>query len=173
MNWKEIQKRAGKKSKILERKRKDPRFLAVIGRLVHEGFLKVRDVPPTRARPTVEDALYAGEVEPRVLELLPAIIARRPKLFLQTRPLPADLELVIRDIKRGKPEREFRGIPAEKYAAWEKLVRHHGPEQLSVAKTFRLKKEDLSLLESLKKKWAMSETDVLRKALAFAKENFP
>lgn len=165
MNWKEIQKRAERKRKALERKKRDPRFRAVLGRLVHEGLLKTNTLAPTRARATVEDALWAGEIEPRVLELLPAILARRPKLFLQAKALPDDLDLVVRDLRRGRAKREFRGVPPEKYAAWQEFVRIRGPKQNAVTKTYRLQESDLALLETLKMKWGLNETAALRRAL--------
>lgn len=165
MNLDVIRKRAKRKIAEIERKKKDPRYEAVLGRLVKEGLLVAKNLRPNRLRPTLEDALWVGEIEPRVLELLPAILARRPRLFLQARPLPEDLRAVVGALKRGKAEQEFRGIPAAKYAAWEEFVRLKGPTKCAVAKIYRWQEEDLAALEKLKNEWQVCETEALRKAL--------
>jgi hypothetical protein len=142
----------------------------VVGRLVSERLLIAPHVPPARAKPTLDEALWVGEeVEPRVLELLPVIVLRRPKLLLLPRELPDDLALVLRELRRGKAATPFRGVPPEKYAYWvERIGRGHQPRRHSVLRTHRFTGEDLKALEELKERWQVDETSALRKAIALA-----
>lgn len=129
----QLQKKAQKKFRLLQKQRRDPRYLNVIGRLVHEGLLDGSEVVPARARVTVDDALWAGEVEPRVYELLPAIVFRHPRMLLQTRPCD---HLGSRDeLRRGRAQTKFRGVPPEKYVRWVTYVGRNKVKRPAVAKT--------------------------------------
>lgn len=60
-------------------KRKDIRFLKTMGFLVSKGFLKVNYNIPNlpNMRLHIEDAIWAGKnIEPRILEVLPAAVLR-------------------------------------------------------------------------------------------------
>lgn len=165
---KTLQQRAIERQKRIEAKRKDPRYQRVAGRLAREKLLLTQDVAPANTHPTVEEALWAGEeVEPRILELLPAILLRRPRLFMQARTLPDDLVQVVRELKRGHPETVFRGIPPQKYAYWVQHLGRRG-KGITIPKTHRFTGEDLEALEELKKRWNLDETAAIRKALAIA-----
>ena len=165
---KTLQQRALERHRRNERNRKDPRFQQVLGRLVFEKLLTGNNIRATRAHPTVEDALWAGEkVEPRILELLPAIILRRPKLFTQAKPLPEDLEQVVRELRRGAPTTPFRGVPAEKYADWAERLGKHA-KGLAIPKTHRFTESDLDALRELKTRWNVDETAAIRRALSLA-----
>ena len=48
----------------------------------------------------VADVLWAGEVEPRLLELLPALLVKKPGLFVDARELPDDLDAAVRALRR-------------------------------------------------------------------------
>src|SRR5687768_13272417 len=100
---KKLVEKAKRKLKALQKLRKDPRYLRTIGKLRLAGFLDVRDIPEYRGQIFLNDALWAAELEPRILELLPAIVARRPKFFVFF-DLPEDLKHVVKEIKRGHPE---------------------------------------------------------------------
>ncbi len=163
--FQELQKKAQKQFRRLQKQRRDPRYLNVIGRLVHEGLLEGRDVTPTRTRATVDDALWAAEIEPRIHELLPAILFRHPRMLLQTRPLPDDLAQVVMELRRGRAETAFRGIPPEKYVQWVTHVGRDKAKRPAVAKTHRFSEEDLELIAKLKKRWGIGETEVLKRAL--------
>ena len=168
MDFNKIQQAAKKKLRALERARKDDRYQTVLGRLAHENLLAVNFIRPTRVRPTVEDALWAAEFEPRILELLPGILLRRPKLFLQTKELPIDLREVLRDLKIGKAEKDFRGVPAQKYKFWAEFCSRVKKPKL-VQKNYRWSQEDMECIEKLKTLWNISnDTQVLRKALRIA-----
>ena len=153
--------------KILEAKKEDPRYQRVIGRLVREKLLFTPRVPPSNAHPTVEEALWVGEIEFRVLELLPAIILRRPKLFMQTKPLPEDLAQVVFELRRGHPETVFRDVEPQKYAYWAEYL-GRGGKGITIAKTHRFTREDIESMEKLKKLWNLDETAVIRESLARA-----
>ena len=163
--FRELQKRAQKRYRLLKKQRRDPRYLNVIGRLVHEGLLDGGGVIPSRARATIDDALWAAEIEPRICELLPAIVFRHPRMFLQTRPLPDDLDLVVVELRRGRAETAFRGVAAKKYMQWVTHVGRNKAKRPAIAKTHRFNDEDLARIEELKKRWGVGETEVLRRAL--------
>ena len=72
-----------------QRLRRSARFLHVIGRFAHDGLLLVNyEVPRHAASLHIDDVLWAGQLEPRVLELLPALIVKRPSMFRDLRALP-------------------------------------------------------------------------------------
>ncbi len=63
----------------IERQRRDPRYRRVLGRFVAAGLLNTNEqTVPQRGAIRVADALWAGEVEPRILELLPALLIKKP-----------------------------------------------------------------------------------------------
>jgi len=168
--FQELQKKAQRKFRLLQKQRRDPRYLNVIGRLVHEGLLEGREVLPTRMRVTIDDALWVGEVEPRVHELLPAIVYRHPRMLLQTRPLPDDLAQVVMELRRGRAQTAFRGVPPEKYAQWVTYVGRNKAKRPAIAKTHRFTEEDLERIAALKKRWDVDETEVLRRVLKIVVE---
>ena len=61
---------------------------------------------------------WAGEVEPRILELLPALLIKKPSFFEERTTLPDDLAQVVRALRRGEVPAEFRGIPGADLARW-------------------------------------------------------
>ena len=62
----DLQARARKRYQALRRKQRDPRFRKVMGRFVAEGLLAttIEGIPPHDKRVPLEDALWAGTVEP-------------------------------------------------------------------------------------------------------------
>lgn len=155
--------RAKRKAKQLRKLRADPRYLKTIGRLKRDGLLDVHDIPEYRGQVFLQDALWAAQIEPRIYELLPAIIARRPKCFAYLT-LPDDLEVVVRELKRGHAATSFRGVAAEKYERWSSFIgRRHG--DLRVLKSFRLRRKLLEILRELSEKSSKSETRILEEAL--------
>ena len=163
-----IQERAKAALADIEAGRQDPRFRRTIARLVQAGLLSTNlsDLPPARGRLRLADALFAGTVEPRVYELLPALVLKRPRLLALPKTLPADLADVVERIRYGRPLPDFRGVPAELYLPWvDRLGRSgRGP---SIMRSFRLRPEDLARLRELQVALgADSETEVLRRALA-------
>lgn len=162
----ELQKRAKKKARQYRRKRRDPRFTRVMGRLVAAGYLRtnIAEVEAYRGKIALEDALWAGTLEPRIYELLPAIVIKKPGFFDGAGDLPEDLAAVVRAIRRGRATEEFRGIPARDYLAWVPRVGHRN-KQPTLAKTFRFRQQDVELLRRLADALGASEPDVIIRGL--------
>jgi hypothetical protein len=136
-----------------------------MGRFVRDGLLVTNHEFPEHREPLgVPDVLWAGGVEPRLLELLPALIVKRPSMFVSTDDLPADLEGVVESLKRDLVPSDFRGIPGADVHRWLRRVGHRGkaPSRL---KAFRFKPADQRLLEQLSEKLGVSETEVIRRGL--------
>ena len=163
MDYKKLIEKAKRKTKQLQKLRRDPRYLKTIGKLKREGLLDVRDVPAYRGQIFLEDALWAAELESRIYELLPAIIARRPKFFAFLK-LPEDLAAVVGELKRGRAETYYRDIAPEKYRQWD-LFMTGDATTLKVMKTFRLSQKDLETLGRLSREEKKSQTQILRQAL--------
>ena len=149
----------------LERQRRDPRYRRVVGRFVAAGLLSTNDrTTPHRGAITIADALWAGEVEPRILELLPALLIKKPAFFKAKAPLPDDLGRVVRALRRGETPAEFRGIPGADLARWLPRLGRSGavPSRL---RCFRLSADDSRLLAQLSGELSTTEVAVLRRAL--------
>jgi hypothetical protein len=160
-----LQARAKRRLAVLERRRRDPRYVRVMGRFVREGLLFTnRDVPENRRPVAVEDVLFAGELEPRLLELLPALIIKRPAMFRGVEALPPDLAEAVRALRHDAAPPDFRGIPGQDIHGWLRRVGRKGkvPARL---KAFRLRPEDQRLLSELSQRLDLSETDVIRRGL--------
>jgi hypothetical protein len=160
-----LQARAKRRLAVLERRRCDSRYVRVIGRFVREGLLFTnRDVPENEHPVAVADVLFAGELEPRLLELLPALIVKRPAMFRGVKALPQDLADAVRALRRDAEPPDFRGIPGRDVHGWVRRVGRKGkvPARL---KAFRLRPEDQRLLSELSEKLDLSETDVIRRGL--------
>jgi hypothetical protein len=165
MSANELQRRAKRRMAQLDRRRRDRRYRHVLGRLVGLGLLTTNEaVLKTRAPIDVADALWAGEVEPRITELLPALLVRRPALFVDTRALPDDLAQVLVALRRNAVPPDFRGVPGEKLHRWLSSVGRKS-EPPSRLKAFRLQSSDLELLTKLRDELGISETAVLRRGL--------
>jgi hypothetical protein len=147
------------------RRRRDVRYLTVLGRFVAARLLVTNQAVPRHRKPIwVTDALWAGEVEPRIIELLPALLIKKPSLFVDPNVLPEDVAKVVKLLRRGKVPEQLRGIPGPDLARWLPRVGHreHWP---SLAKTFRLKRDDVRLLERLAADLHISEAEVVRRGV--------
>ena len=154
---------AKKRAKRLKQLRKDPRYSKVIGRLRKEGLIDA-NVPKNNRKFYLEEALWVGEnIEPRVIELLPAIVLKKPSLFV-IKDFPQPLAEAANKLKRGANKLEYRGIPLRRCEQWIPFVGRKG-KLPSAMKSFRFQKEDLDLLRELSSKFSESETKVIRKAL--------
>lgn len=157
--------RARQAHRAIERRRRDPRYRQVLGRLVGAGVLTTNtEIKPHRERISVRDALWVGEIEPRILEVLPALLVKRPGLFVDPRALPEDLAAVVDDLRKHRTPRDFRGLPGASVGRWLVAVGHRGklPSQL---KAFRFQAEDLMLLHHLREQLGLTETAVVRRGL--------
>jgi len=163
----DLQTRARKRHRALRRKHRDPRFRSVIGRFVEEGLLQtnIEGVVPRRQPVPLDDALWAGTVEPRIMELLPAVLVKKPRLLRLPRELPEDVAEVMHAIRHGKPAPSFRGVPPEQYLPWVTEVGRKGRSP-SVLKSFRFRHDDVLRLARLRQSLpARSDTEVIRMAL--------
>ncbi len=160
-----LQQRAKKRWRQIERQRRDPRFRRVLGRLVRDGYLLTNEqVESDDGKLKVEDVLWAGQAEPRFLELLPALLVKQPALFEEPKHLPDDLAAVVRRLRRNLQPEAFRGVPGEALLRWLPEVgrRNKVPARL---KSFRFREDDLRLLELLAAQLGVNETEVVRRGL--------
>jgi hypothetical protein len=169
MTNKKLIEKAKQKAERFQKLRKDPRYLKTIGKLKREGLLDVRDVTEYRGQVFLDDALWAAEMEPRIYELLPAIIVKRPKFFAFLK-LPKDLEVVVKEIKKGRAKTPYQGIDPEKYNHWVPFVGKRSTLP-KIMKVFRLSQDDLEILMRLSKEKSKSQTQIFSEALrAYAKK---
>lgn len=89
---------------------------------------------------------------------------KKPALFLQPASVPADLAEVLKDLRRQRKPRNFRGISGENVARWVPRIGHKGKHP-SRLKSFRFTAEDQRLLRALSEKLEVSETEVVRRGL--------
>ena len=147
------------------KKRRDPRYVRVLGRLVTAKVLTTDRRSPRASRADHRtDALWAGALEPRILEVLPALLVKRPSLFVDPDDLPADLAAVVQALRKNQTSPAFRGIPPHALARWVPSVGHRG-KRVSQLKSFRLQAEDTELLERLARELQLSQTAVIRRGL--------
>lgn len=103
-------------------KRKDLRFIKTIALLKAKGLIDTN--LPIRAatgiRLQIKDAIWAGRnVEPRILEVLPAAILHYRGSFYGKDHLPRDLDMVLKAIQNNAAHGPtFEGIPFEKMKHW-------------------------------------------------------
>jgi hypothetical protein len=161
----EVRERARRKLAGLRRRRRDARYVRTLGRFVDAGLLTTNQAVPRHRDPLrVDDVLWAGEAEPRFLELLPALLVKRPSMLVQTSELPDDLRRVVRRLRRNLVPENFRGIRGEDI--YRRLASVGQKDKFPARpKSFRLKPEDVRLLEHLSHELGISETDVIRRGL--------
>ncbi len=161
----ELIKLAQKKYARLKQKEEDLRYKKVIGKFVGAGIIGSNYARHYHGPVTVDDVLWASEIEPRLLEVLPAVILKKPN-FLKKKNLPEDLENILYAIRRGRAKDPFRGVPVEKYMLWIDKIGHKGKTP-SIIKTYRFNLDDLKTLAQLKEKYKTSEAEIIRSAIKF------
>ncbi len=166
MNAAELKKRAQGRARTIRSARRDTRYERVMGRLIAAKWLRtnVDTLEKHHGKVSLEEALWAGQLEPRIFELVPAIVLKKPAFFAASDELPEDLARIVRAIRRGKATEEFRGIPAANYLAWIPRIGHRGKEP-TLPKSFRMRQQDLALLRKLAGELGTTETDVMRRGL--------
>lgn len=142
----------------------DERYKKVMGRLVYEQVLRVPTVQEASAPVSLEAALWVGEFEPVVLELLPSLLVLRPEMFAKPLVLPEDLKEVIGNLKRGKSISSFRGVSSDQIQQWMRLL-PGASSSYSVMRSYRWTPSDLRLLSGIQAQLQCTETEVLRKAI--------
>lgn len=155
-----------------KRKRRDPRYLRAMAFLTKKGALKAnRDFTKWyRGKLNVKDALWAGKhLEPRILEVLPAIALRLPKEVLLT-DAPVTLLKAIAALKNTDQEGpDFLGVPFKKYKVWINLALNDGRtkpvKDQKQMRSFRLSPESIKKLEKRMKKTGLSGAGVIEALL--------
>ncbi len=160
-----------REAKKRERLRKDPRYSRTLAFLVEKGFLKTNEALPHigNRRIHLSDAIWAGEnIEPRILEVLPAALIRLPNRFIFDVEPEGDPELgkVLRCLAEEKAEGSaFRGIAYQRLKIWCNLpLRDHRtkpPADKKIMRTFRLQKKVIERLKQLAKQEQKNITDIL------------
>ena len=144
-----------------------PRFQRVIGKLLGAGILVSSEpVPPYRGCIKISDYLWAAELEPRLFELLPALVLKCPGYFSDLKRCPSELRHLVRAIRRGEAEVPFHGVPKDGYLKWITRVGRRDKEPTSL-KSFRLTQQDLRTLRSLQE-LGYSEVGAVRLGLQLA-----
>ncbi|MBI4402554.1 MAG: hypothetical protein HY537_00240 [Deltaproteobacteria bacterium] len=157
-----------------ERKRKDPRYLRTMGFLVSKGFLKTNQaiILMPNARLHIKDTMWAGiNVEPRILEVLPAVVLRFPRHFDFAREQNKKLAEIIACLKRGSENGpSFHEIPYEKLKVWTDLKlrdgRVKGMSEKKITRTFRLRPSTVQVISKLSKQHHLSQAEVLERLVA-------
>ena len=159
-----------------KKRRQDPKYLKVMGFLVAKGFLHTNTAIPLYPNEHInlKDVIWAGRnVEPRILEVLPAAYERFRKHFSGNADTIDKLEQIIDCVKRECNHKiEFYGIPIEKMTPWFFIRlrdRRSKPfDKRKVSKTYRFKPETIKGLKKLKLQTGQSETEILEKLIAGA-----
>ena len=174
MNKKALIKQINKLAEQDKKRRRDPRYLKVMGFLVAKGLLYInkRILLNPNGHINLTDAIWAGRfVEPRILEVLPAAYERFKKHFSGDADTVEKLEQIIDRVKQKNDQHiEFYGIPLKKIKPWFFIrLRDRRSKSLNerkVSKTFRLKPKTVAILKNLKNQTGRSETEILEKLVA-------
>ncbi len=140
---------AKKKFDAIAKKRNTPRFKKVIECLIHNNALQPTEgYHAHRTKIKIKDCLWAAQIEPRIYEVLPALILKKPGIFEDLGECPPELKKLLLEIRNAKATRSFHGIPARDYLRW---IPHFGHEgvKASCLKSFRLSQDDLAMLHAL------------------------
>lgn len=154
--------------------RRDRRFICVMGFLVAKGFLKTNLAIPLlpNKKLKLDDAIWAGvNVEPRILEVLPAATLRLEKHFDLNNKKHANLAKVVDQLRKNHEQGDaFMGIPYEKFKVWTQLRLKDGRvktlAEKKVLKTYRLKPAVALEIKKRARQWSCTESEVLERALA-------
>jgi hypothetical protein len=161
MTKNELIKKFQKKAVALRKAKKTQRYLRVVGKLKRAKLIDAPGIPDYGGPVELTDVLWAGKIEPRILEVLPTLIVTRPK-YLRVYQTPKDLKTVVDQIRTGKATAHFRGVAPKDYCKWL-------PENAvgsSVLKTIRMRPEEIQMIRNLKSKLGVrSDADVIRKGL--------
>lgn len=175
MNKKNLIEQIKKAALNDDKKRKDPRYKIAMAFLIKKGFLKanINFGLYYQARVRIKDLIWAGQnVEPRILEVLPAAALRLPKAFIydNTKEILV-LKSVIQDLRENKEiGTDFLNAPYEKIKVWMNISLNDRRTKISddkkIMKTFRLNPETIFKINLLKNKNGISEAAVIESLIA-------
>lgn len=157
-------------------KRKDPRFQRVMAFLVKKGFLKtnMNFSLDYVGKIRVKDALWAGKnLEPRILEVLPAAMARLPRAFTDLNDAPAGILQIVEALRNQEAKGpNFAAIPYAKIKVWMDLALLDGrtkpSSQKRITKTFRFSQRTIDKIASMKLQTGSSETEIIENLISLA-----
>ncbi len=162
-------KKAAQKDK---KRRRDPRYRNTMAFLVNKGFLRANQKFPMggNVRIAIEDAIWAGQnIEPRILEVLPAAVIRLNKHFVlgknRTKEM-INLEETINDLRELKEQgRDFLGIRYDKIKIWVNFKLKDGRIKTQVdkkiARNYRLRPKTIEILKNKALASKISDTEYL------------
>lgn len=163
-------KKAAEKDKA---KRRDVRYLRAMAFLVKKGFLRANQNFEKwyLGRLIITDAIWAGEnLEPRILEVLPAAVLRLPKEFILNDKTPKELLNAIDALKNNKENGpRFYGIEYKKYKVWLDLPlkdkRTKPVVEKKIMKSFRLTPAAIEKLKLRQKETGLSGAEIIESLL--------
>ena len=168
MKNKELINKAKRLADSQKELRADKRYHKVLGFFVAKKLLVATNINPQPSiKLDIRDVLWVAEnIEPRVLEVLPAAILHFPKTFLHLDQLPKELSDTIESIKKGKKDgQDFQGIAYSKMLHWAKKQLEDGRVKpigkKKITKTYRFSPKVAESLKALSKKQGKSETSIL------------
>jgi hypothetical protein len=173
MNKEMLIKKIKEKAKQDQKKRRDPRFRETMGFLTAKGFLKANFNFPLlpNKRLHIEDAIWAGKnVEPRILEVLPAAVLRLGKHFDLDPIRDKELAQIVEQLrKREKTGKAFCEIPYDKIKIWADFPlrdkRVKSITEKKVVKNFRLLPSTAQKLRKLAEQQGCTETDIFERLI--------
>lgn len=147
----------------------------VIERFLFEGLLVHNQYVGRRWRITVQDVREAGKSEPRLLELLPAVLMLRPTIMyrwkrdLKQHP---DLATLIRNFDTLPADYRWCNVPIAdlRKAVWQvtEKINLHRKHRRWRNLNLRVAESDLVMLNRLAHKMRMSKSEVVRRLIADA-----
>ncbi len=158
MNRELLQKKLAK----LKKQRNNPRFLGVMGFLVHKGLLRTNKTIVYTDELNIKDALWAAKVEPRILEVLPAAILHFPKSLKHQEVIPKSLKKVIEQIQQGIDLLDPKYCTMRRWANIELTDKRTKPtDHKKRQRNYRFTPETIAKLSKLKAISNRSETEIL------------
>ncbi len=119
MSQNDIIATAQKLNRILHQERKKAYFQRTMSWLGFLGLLTSNLIPPRKTKVTLEDLLKAGKLEPRVYELLPALLTELPHAIAFTsNDIPTDLNHALNAMRCNRAFPDFRGVSPLQYLQW-------------------------------------------------------
>lgn len=151
---------------------KDKHTEDVFGFLVAKGLLFAPNIPlKPLVKLNLKEVIRIGlEIEPRVIEVLPAALLHFPKSFTNLKYLPKKIKLVLDHIKEDKEEGpSLAGIKYEDMRRWAntplKDSRVVPVNKKRIMKSIRLSPDTLRILKDKAKQAMVSETQYLEKLI--------
>lgn len=112
-------KKAKEKEKADRALKAEPFYVKTVAWFAYLGLLRHNKIEPQRHVVTLDEVLKAGELEPRIFEVLPAVmIVLSDALKLDQKEIPHDLAAILKGIRTRKAVKDFRGVPPDKYLHW-------------------------------------------------------